>query len=212
MYGDGDAVQLGAPAADRRAARRREGGRGVAAVREDVRHRVVGQAPRDDGRDADRSLRQPEHRVHRPVGEAEGAAARRARRARATRSTTPRATGCRRTARACSSSRSTACRASGYDRAAAAGPDGVRVPRDPPRRVEHGRVRLRDARPLDAHPLAAPGRHRRRGRRSSPAFALVVPDDVPESRLPTDEELRLIREVLDPANAACRRGARLMRR
>jgi acyl CoA:acetate/3-ketoacid CoA transferase beta subunit len=29
-------------------------------------------------------------------------------------------------------------------------------------------------------------------------FDLVVPDDVPESRLPTDEELRLIREVIDP--------------
>ena len=29
-------------------------------------------------------------------------------------------------------------------------------------------------------------------------FELVVPDEVPESRLPTDEELRLIREVLDP--------------
>jgi hypothetical protein len=33
------------------------------------------------------------------------------------------------------------------------------------------------------------------------SFPLVVPDDVPESRRPTDEELRLIREVLDPANA-----------
>ncbi len=30
------------------------------------------------------------------------------------------------------------------------------------------------------------------------AFELVVPDDVAESRLPTDEELRLIRDVLDP--------------
>jgi acyl CoA:acetate/3-ketoacid CoA transferase beta subunit len=29
-------------------------------------------------------------------------------------------------------------------------------------------------------------------------FDLVVPDDVPESRQPTDEELRLIRDVLDP--------------
>src|SRR5580765_6547538 len=33
------------------------------------------------------------------------------------------------------------------------------------------------------------------------SFPLVVPDGVPESRLPTDEELQLIREVLDPANA-----------
>lgn len=30
-------------------------------------------------------------------------------------------------------------------------------------------------------------------------FELVVPGDVPESRLPTPEELRLIREVIDPA-------------
>ncbi|HET6812302.1 MAG TPA: CoA-transferase [Acidimicrobiales bacterium] len=30
-------------------------------------------------------------------------------------------------------------------------------------------------------------------------FELVVPDDVPESRLPTPEELRLVREVIDPA-------------
>ena len=32
-------------------------------------------------------------------------------------------------------------------------------------------------------------------------FELVVPTDVPETRRPTAEELRLIREVLDPANA-----------
>ena len=31
-------------------------------------------------------------------------------------------------------------------------------------------------------------------------FELVVPEDVPETRLPTDGELRLIREVLDPSN------------
>ena len=29
-------------------------------------------------------------------------------------------------------------------------------------------------------------------------FELILPDNVPESRLPTDEELRLIREVIDP--------------
>ncbi|HEY6417265.1 MAG TPA: CoA-transferase [Acidimicrobiales bacterium] len=32
-------------------------------------------------------------------------------------------------------------------------------------------------------------------------FELVVPADVPESRLPTPEELRLIREVIDPEDA-----------
>jgi hypothetical protein len=32
-------------------------------------------------------------------------------------------------------------------------------------------------------------------------FELVIPDDVPRTRLPTDEELRVIREVVDPADA-----------
>jgi len=32
-------------------------------------------------------------------------------------------------------------------------------------------------------------------------FELVVPDEVPETRLPTDEELHLIREVIDPTGA-----------
>jgi hypothetical protein len=30
------------------------------------------------------------------------------------------------------------------------------------------------------------------------AFELVVPSDVPETRAPTAEELRLLREVVDP--------------
>lgn len=34
--------------------------------------------------------------------------------------------------------------------------------------------------------------------RAATGFDLVVPDDVPESRLPSAEELRLIRDVLDP--------------
>jgi hypothetical protein len=29
-------------------------------------------------------------------------------------------------------------------------------------------------------------------------FELVVPDEVPQTRLPDDEELRVMREVLDP--------------
>jgi acyl CoA:acetate/3-ketoacid CoA transferase beta subunit len=32
-------------------------------------------------------------------------------------------------------------------------------------------------------------------------FELVVPDDVPESRLPTEEELVLLRDVLDPTGS-----------
>jgi hypothetical protein len=32
-------------------------------------------------------------------------------------------------------------------------------------------------------------------------FELVVGDDVPESRLPTEEELSLLRDVIDPGGA-----------
>jgi acyl CoA:acetate/3-ketoacid CoA transferase beta subunit len=38
-------------------------------------------------------------------------------------------------------------------------------------------------------------------------FELSIPDDVPESRLPTPEELRLIREVIDPTDARSREVA-----
>jgi acyl CoA:acetate/3-ketoacid CoA transferase beta subunit len=53
------------------------------------------------------------------------------------------------------------------------------------------RMRLRSVHPgVDVdHVLGATG------------FELVVPDDVPASRLPTPEELRLIREVIDPEDA-----------
>ncbi|MGW3135354.1 CoA-transferase subunit beta [Streptomyces sp. NPDC001139] len=40
--------------------------------------------------------------------------------------------------------------------------------------------------------------------REATSFALTVPDDVPPTREPTAEELRLVREVLDPANARAR--------
>jgi acyl CoA:acetate/3-ketoacid CoA transferase beta subunit len=40
--------------------------------------------------------------------------------------------------------------------------------------------------------------------REATAFDLTVPDPVPATRAPTAEELRLIREVLDPANARSR--------
>jgi acyl CoA:acetate/3-ketoacid CoA transferase beta subunit len=35
-------------------------------------------------------------------------------------------------------------------------------------------------------------------------FKLVIPAQVPETRTPTDEELRLIREVIDPKGVAAR--------
>jgi acyl CoA:acetate/3-ketoacid CoA transferase beta subunit len=86
----------------------------------------------------------------------------------------------------------------GYDRAAELGPEAARFHEI--RRVvtnlcvldfetpDH-RMRLRSVHPgvsVD-EVVAATG------------FELVVPDDVDESRLPTDEELQLIRDVIDPA-------------
>jgi len=87
----------------------------------------------------------------------------------------------------------------GWDRAAALGPAARFV--DVRRVVSNlgvfdfetpdRRMRLRSVHPgVDVdHVLGATG------------FELVVPPDVPVSRLPTPEELRLIREVIDPENA-----------
>jgi len=85
----------------------------------------------------------------------------------------------------------------GYDRAAAAGPAATRYHEI--RRVisnlgvfdfdspDHS-MRLRSVHPgvtVDSV-------------REATGFELVVPDDVPETRAPTDEDLRILREVLDP--------------
>ncbi|MFE0473136.1 CoA-transferase subunit beta [Streptomyces sp. NPDC058947] len=43
--------------------------------------------------------------------------------------------------------------------------------------------------------------------REATGFELTVPDEVPASRAPTTEELRLIRQVLDPADARVREVA-----
>ena len=85
----------------------------------------------------------------------------------------------------------------GYDRAAAAGPAATRyhslrhvvtnlcvLDFDP----DSERMRL-----LSVHPGVSVG-----DVVAATGFELVVPDDVPQSRLPTEEETRLIREVLDP--------------
>lgn len=40
--------------------------------------------------------------------------------------------------------------------------------------------------------------------REATGFDLVVPDEVPYTREPTERELRLIREVIDPQNARSR--------
>jgi acyl CoA:acetate/3-ketoacid CoA transferase beta subunit len=40
--------------------------------------------------------------------------------------------------------------------------------------------------------------------RSATGFELTVPADVPQTRLPTDDELALIRDVIDPASVRSR--------
>ncbi|MYR42760.1 CoA-transferase [Streptomyces sp. SID5910] len=86
----------------------------------------------------------------------------------------------------------------GYDRASAAGPSAARFHRVPDVITDLGVFDFetpdRTMRVRSLHPgvtvedvVAATG------------FALTVPDDVPYTREPTAEELRLIREVVDPA-------------
>jgi acyl CoA:acetate/3-ketoacid CoA transferase beta subunit len=87
----------------------------------------------------------------------------------------------------------------GYDRAAAAGPSATRF--------HEIRVVVSNKAVLD---FATPD-HSMRIRSLHPGvtvdevventgFPLVVPDDVPTTRLPTTEDLQIIREVLDPEN------------
>ncbi|MGD1218013.1 CoA-transferase subunit beta [Streptomyces krungchingensis] len=88
----------------------------------------------------------------------------------------------------------------GYDRAAAAGPSATRFHRLP-------RV-VTDLAVLD---FATPDRSMRLASvhpgvtvdevRAATGFALTVPDEVQSTREPTDQELELIREVIDPAGA-----------
>ena len=99
----------------------------------------------------------------------------------------------------------------GYDRAAARGPSGRPLPRDP-RRVVTNLAVLDFGDPGPPHAAACrciPG-SRVDDVVAATGFELVVPDDVPQTRLPTDEELALIRDVIDPAGLA-RRGAGVTR-
>jgi acyl CoA:acetate/3-ketoacid CoA transferase beta subunit len=85
----------------------------------------------------------------------------------------------------------------GYDRAAAAGPAAARYHRIPDVISNLGvfdfetpdrTMRLRSLHPgVTAEEVA-----------EATGFALTIPDDVPYTREPTAEELRLIREVIDP--------------
>ncbi|MFC6063578.1 CoA-transferase subunit beta [Streptomyces ochraceiscleroticus] len=85
----------------------------------------------------------------------------------------------------------------GYDRAAAAGPSATRYHRIPDVISNLGVFDFetpdRTMRLRSLHPGVTVGQVR-----EATGFALTVPDDVPCTREPTAEELRLIRAVIDP--------------
>ena len=175
----------------------RAGARGGHALPRCVRRRVVGPAPHHDDGQPDRPLGQSEHLGRWTARQAEGATGRRPRCARETRSTTRRVTGSRTTAPAPSSNRSTLSAVWATPRAAAAGMGATRF-HDVRRVVSNLGVfdfetPDRTMRLCSHHPgvsvadLAA-----------ATGFALTIPPDVGETRLPTPEELELIRVVLDP--------------
>ena len=122
-----------------------DGRRGVEPVPADVRRALERQAPRDDGRHPDRPLRQPEHRLHRRLAQAQGPAARRsAARPGNTINHTTSYWVPNHSPKVFVEQVDVVC-GIGYDRAARARPGGVALPRDPPRRHQPRRARLRDA-------------------------------------------------------------------
>lgn len=88
----------------------------------------------------------------------------------------------------------------GYDSAAAAGPSASRFHRIPRVVTDLGVFDFatpdRSMRLASLHPGVSADRVR-----AATGFALVIADEVPETREPTAEELRLIREVIDPSGS-----------
>ena len=159
------------------------GDRGLAALPLRVHDGGGRPAARDDGRRADRPVRQPEHLLHRRPRPAQGPAARRARRARATPSTTRSATGCPGTRRRVFVERVDMVCGVGYDRAAALGPQAA-VPRAAPGRHQPGGAGLRARRTTpcgsrSVHPGVPVG-----DVTAATGFPLAIPGEVPVTRLP----------------------------
>ena len=183
------------PAARRQGRRRR----GLDPVPRGLRRGRLRQAARDDGRQPDRPVRQPEHLL--PSATA--------------RSPTRQLLGVRgapgNTVNNPTSYWVPQALAPGLRRAGRHGqrrrlrPRGREpgrrdpVPRHPPGGHRPRRLRLRRARttPMRLR-LGAPGRDRRRGAARPPASSSRSPTTCRTTREPTAEELRLIREVLDP--------------
>ena len=144
---------------------------------------------------------QPELRVHRLARAAQRRSCSACAARPATRSTTRRRTGSRTIRRACSCREVDVVSGVGYDRAAELGPASGRLPRD---RAASSRTSACSTSATPDHRMRLrsvhPGRDRRRRRGRDRLRARRSPRR-PETRLPTDEELRWIREVHRPARA-----------
>ena len=187
---DGEAMLVGARTAARR---------GLAAVPQasgDGRRRA---AARDDGREPDRPLRQPEHLLHRRLGAARPAAARGARRARSTPSTTRSSYWVPKHSTRVFVERVDMVSGVGVRQRGRGRSRGDPLPPHPPGRHRPGRVRLRDPGPHACGCASRASRgdaSRRSWRRPGSSWRLPTRSRTPGSRPRT--ELRLIREVLDP--------------
>ena len=91
----------------------------------------------------------------------------------------------------------------GYDRAAEAGPSATRFHRIPGIVTNLGVLDFetpdRSMRLRSVHPGVTPAQVR-----EATGFPLAVPDELPTTREPTETELRLIREVIDPGDLRSR--------
>jgi hypothetical protein len=96
----------------------------------------------------------------------------------------------------CSSTRSMSCPRPATT-ACARWRTGVALARDPPRRFQPRCVRLQHARQPHAPRVGTSGVTVDQVVEST-TFELVIDGTIPETRQPTDDELRIIREVIDP--------------
>ena len=196
VISDGESLFLGGtPAAVRQGGRRR----GLDPVPPRLRRGRLRQAPRDDGRDPGRPARQPEHLRDRRLRAAEAPAARLARRA-GQHGQQPDVLLGAQAQPAVFVEQVDIVSGVGPARAKAAGP-GASQYNDIHRIVTNlGVLDVKGAgdtvRLLSVHPGVTVDEVRR----EPPASSWTIPDDVPMTREPTEDELILIREVLDPKN------------
>ena len=181
--------------------------RGLDALPARVRHGLVRAAPRHDGREPDRPLRQPEHRLHRRHARTRRRSSSACAARRATRSTTRRATGSRTTRPRLRAARSMSSAASATTAPPRSGRSGA-LPRAAPRRHEPRRAST-SRRPDHAMRLALDPPRRARWPTSSQStgFPLVVPASVPETRAPTARSCGSSARCIDPEGRRARRSS-----